>query len=154
MLTGKDIDYAINFLGFPDAEQTINGKKVYTWGHSNTFTTMQTVRTPVSGNIYGTGGSAYYHGQTTSVVPQVHNYRCNTRLITDKSGIIERWEWNGNEGGCSHYSNAMKHLIQSNVAFTDEAYEQADAIKACGEILPPETVGKEFKACVAERLER
>lgn len=112
-LVGKKIDYAIGYLGYPQSEQTIAGKKVYTWGHSNTFTTMQTVSTPVSGNVHGLGGSAYYSGYATSVVPQTYNYQCAIRLIANSDNIVERWEWNGNEGGCSSYSAAAKRIADS-----------------------------------------
>ena len=110
-LTGKPVEYAISYLGYPDNEQTIAGRKIYTWAYGNTFTTMQTVTTPVSGSAYGAGGGVYFRGRQTSVVPQTVNYRCMVRLIANPNGIIERWEWNGNEGGCERYSNAMTRLI-------------------------------------------
>lgn len=110
-LTGKTLDYAISYLGYPDSEQTIAGKKVYTWGHGSSVTMMQTYRTPVSGTAYGAGGGIYYQGHQTSVVPQTYNFQCMIRLIADQNGLVERWEWNGNEGGCEHYSGAMSRLI-------------------------------------------
>lgn len=112
-LVGKNIGYAINYLGYPQSEQTIAGKKVYTWGNSSTFTTTQTVRTPVSGSVYGLGGGASYSGYTTSVVPQTYNYQCTIRLIANEKDVIERWEWNGNEGGCSSYSDAVKRIADN-----------------------------------------
>ena len=111
-LTGKPVDYAINYLGYPDNEQTIAGRKVYTWGYANSFTTTQTVRTPVSGSAYGAGVGIYYQGHQTSVVPQTFNYSCMIRLIADGNGLIDRWEWNGNEGGCEYYSGSMSRLIE------------------------------------------
>lgn len=105
------VDYAISYLGYPNNEQIIAGRKVYTWGYGNTFTTMQTVRTPFSGSAYGAGGGMYYQGHTTSVVPQTYNFACTIRLIANQNGLIENWEWNGNEGGCDYYAGSMSRLI-------------------------------------------
>lgn len=114
-LTGKHIDEAIRYLGYPDGEQTVTfrhgDEKIYTWGHRNTFTSMQTVRTPFSGSSYSTGGGTYFQGHTTSVVPQTYNFQCTIKLAVNKAGYIYDWEWHGNEGGCERYAAGMKRLI-------------------------------------------
>ncbi len=107
---GQNVDYAISYLGYPQSQQQINDKTVYTWGHNRSFTTHQTVYTPVYGNIGGT----YYSGQTASVVPQTHNYYCMIRLVANQSKVIEYWEWDGNEGGCSGYADAVSNMMDAN----------------------------------------
>jgi hypothetical protein len=109
-LQGKDIYLAIRYLGHPDAETTIAGKKVYIWGHQQSGTYLQTINTPYYGSAYGSAGSLTYQGQTTTVVPQSYNDTCLIKLIANKKGIIEDWQWKGNEDGCSHYMNAMHRI--------------------------------------------
>lgn len=42
---------------------------------------------------------------------KVPNFQCVIRLIADQNNIVRSWEWNGNEGGCDHYSDSMSRLI-------------------------------------------
>ena len=125
-LVGKKIDYAIGYLGHPNSESKIAGKKVYMWGNSRTFTTTQTVSTPISGTAYGLGGGVSYYGRTTSVVPQVHNYQCTIRLITNDKDIVERWEWNGNEGGCRQYKYATDRMAQTEELWLRAAQSKSE----------------------------
>ena len=110
-LVGKPADYAFRVLGYPNAETRIAGSKVYIWGNANTFTTMETVTSPYSGTAYGYNGGVSYQGTTSYQVPTTYNYNCTIRLVANDKDIITSWDWRGNEGGCSYYSNAMDNLI-------------------------------------------
>lgn len=112
-LTGRNIDFAISYLGIPDFQQEIAGRKVYTWGVSNTFTTVTPVTNYNSGNIYGSAGSARYSGTTTSYIPQTHNYNCQIKVITDKKNKIINSQYAGNVGGCSAFESRVNALIQA-----------------------------------------
>ncbi len=106
-LRGEKIQTAFNYLGYPDTEQVIAGSKVYTWGTSYSQTAIMPVTNYTSGNVYGYGGSANYHGTSTSYVPQTYNYLCILKIITDKKGVIINGQYEGNEGGCSDYGSAL-----------------------------------------------
>ena len=111
-LVGKPISHAINYMGYPDDERTIAGNDVYSWHYERTFTTTRTVYTPYSGTAYGVGGGMSYSGQTSSVVPEVHNNYCNIRLIVDRRGIVRDWDWQGNYSGCRYYSDTMSKIVE------------------------------------------
>ncbi|MBL8637820.1 MAG: hypothetical protein JNN09_04915 [Alphaproteobacteria bacterium] len=111
-LIDKPVKYAVSYLGYPNAQQTIGGNDVYVWGVSETFTAMQTVSNPFSVSGYDYGGGYSYSGTTTSQVPQTYNYSCTIRLVVDKKEIVRMADWRGNEGGCSHYADAMDQLIR------------------------------------------
>ena len=109
-LVGYPISHAISFLGYPQSQQEIAGKKVYTWSNKRQVTTSRTVRTPISGTTYGMGGGTYYHGYATSEVPQTINYECTIRLIANQKDIVQKWDWSGNELGCRQYSTAAQRI--------------------------------------------
>jgi hypothetical protein len=92
-LPGKDISSAAQRLGYPSQEREMFGRKVYTWGTQSTgFASM-----PVT-NAYG---------YTAGFVPMAVNYQCRIEIIADTNGTIERWQYEGNAGGCSRYASAL-----------------------------------------------
>jgi len=87
-----------------------NGGKVIEYVHSNnarvggyTYTTPQTTYNSGTASVYGSSGSAYgtYSGTSTTYVQKqspvynIHMY-CKTRFTIDINGIINKWNWQGN----------------------------------------------------------
>jgi hypothetical protein len=92
-LTGKDVSYAVQRLGYPSQEREMFGSKIYTWGTQSTgFASMPLM------NAYGT---------TAGYMPMSVNYQCKIEIITDASGKIQSWQYEGNPGGCSRYASAL-----------------------------------------------
>jgi hypothetical protein len=108
-LVGKDIQYAINVLGAPSSVSEYGGAQFVSWSvnhqgamilpTSNTSTTTGYVgTTPVYGTTTTTG---------TMVVPI--NAVCTVTLHV-QGGTVTRWEWRGNEAGCSQFASRVKSL--------------------------------------------
>lgn len=87
---GKDLSYAIKYLGYPDRKDSFNGHTVYIWENSGVETGSRLVSTPVK-SVSSIGTSTMY--TTTyqnSVVSTTHSYSCKIRLIADsKDRIID-----------------------------------------------------------------
>jgi hypothetical protein len=104
---GTPIDSLVAQLGFPNAEQTIMGRTVYTWRSDMTYTSM----TPVS-----TTGTGYVGGRmvpvtvtSTSYVPRTSNLACTIRAVVDaRNGTIESVDYEGNNGACLSYASRLK----------------------------------------------
>lgn len=116
LLQGQKLKTAISYLGYPDSKLEVDGTTIYEWGYNNTFSTVQAVSQPFSGNIYGAGGYTGYSGITTAYVPQTVRYHCAIRLMTDKKSVIVGSAWKGNPAGCSDYADALEPLIERNKA--------------------------------------
>lgn len=111
-LKGEHIDTAINYLGMPDEEQQIAGRKVYVWGHQNSGSYTTPVTQNHSYTAYGYGGPYTARGTTTSYVTQNYNYVCTIKLIVNKKDIIQSSEYEGNEGGCEYFASGISQLIK------------------------------------------
>ncbi len=110
-LQGQHIDTAINYLGLPDAEQNIAGRKVYIWGHQNSGSYVRPITTPTSYTAYGPYGTYTARGTNTSYVTESYNYNCTIKLVVNKKEIIQSSEYEGNEGGCEHFADNISKLI-------------------------------------------
>jgi len=109
--TGHSIETAINYLGVPDAEQKIAGRKVYTWGHQESGSYIMPVTSPTTYTAYGPGGVYTARGSTTSYVPQMYNYNCAIKMIVNKKEVIQSAEYQGNEGGCEYYASGIDRFL-------------------------------------------
>ena len=105
-LTGRNISFAADYLGIPDQEYTIAGRKVYVWNSSmnNPF-----VR-PVTTTTTGTVGTTPFSAVSTGYVQDNSPMSCKIRMITDNE-IIQRIEYDGNNGACMKYSERLKPLL-------------------------------------------
>lgn len=115
-LHGQKLKTAISYLGYPNSKLEVEGTTIYEWGYNNTFSTMQAVSQPFSGNVYSAGGYAGYSGSTTSYVPQTVRHHCAIRLMTDKKSIIVGSAWKGNPAGCRDYADALEPFLESRKA--------------------------------------
>lgn len=92
-LTGKNVSYAVQRLGYPSQEREMFGNKIYTWGTQSTgFASMPLMNA---------------QGYTAGYVPMNVNYQCKIEIISDMEGTIQSWQYEGNPGGCSRWANAL-----------------------------------------------
>lgn len=109
-----------------------------------TTTTPQT--TYHSGTInsgYGSMGS--YSGTSTAYITSqspdlVIDENCNTSFFLNAQRVVVDFSFAGN--GC----------LSEELDLSTAPARQANAIEACGHILPPGTVGHEFEACVKKQM--
>ncbi|MBG7619367.1 hypothetical protein I5R65_07815 [Herbaspirillum sp. AP02] len=107
-LLGQPIDVAINKIGYPNSEQTIAGRKLYRWGSSSQQ--MAYMPTTTTTNGYAGVGSGFtpYSSTTTGGTFVPLNYTCQITLEVDAKQIIQRYQADGNLGGCEPYIKALK----------------------------------------------
>ena len=53
------------------------------------------------------------YGTTTQNQMVPVNYNCLIKLVADSSGILRRWEYDGNLGGCSGYIERLNKFTES-----------------------------------------
>ncbi len=112
LLQGQHVDTAIKYIGLPDTEQVIAGRKVYIWGHQNSGSYLMPVTTPTSYTAYSPYGGAYTAtGTSTSYVTQNYDYNCTIKMVANKKNIIQSSEYEGNEGGCEFFADGIERLI-------------------------------------------
>lgn len=112
-LQGRHIDTAIKYLGLPDNEQQIAGRKVYVWGHQNNGSYIRPVTTPTTYTSYSPyGGSYVTYGRNTSYVTESYNYTCTIKVVVNNKDIIQSSEYSGNEGGCQYYADGLNQFIE------------------------------------------
>ncbi|WP_027052802.1 hypothetical protein [Mesorhizobium erdmanii] len=99
-LRGRPYQAAFDVLGFPDAENTIDNKRVFTWGSRNTGS--YTVPTFNSSTAYVNGQPIYVQSQGTAT--ETYDYHCRIDVIVGQSGLIEHTKYDGNIGGCERYA--------------------------------------------------
>ena len=92
--SSSNINTVRNQLGLPLQRITKlpGGNNMWTFGSSRSG--AMPVTTPSYGSVYGTYGSAYYSGSTTSYVPFTAS--CMVQIEATESGYIQRWQWQGN----------------------------------------------------------
>ncbi len=101
---GQNISTVVNKLGFPDAEKTIMGKKVYIWGHHNTVS----VTVPTTNYNTGYVGTQPYSYSTTTYQQNTFHIVCTLEVIVGQGNIIESWKIDGNSDGCNRYASRLK----------------------------------------------
>ncbi|RWQ80731.1 MAG: hypothetical protein EOS85_15795 [Mesorhizobium sp.] len=99
-LRGQPYQAAFDILGFPDAENAIAGKRVFTWGSRNAGS--YTVPTFNSSTAYVNGNPVYIQSQGART--ETYDYHCKIDVIVGPSGLIEQSKYDGNIGGCERYA--------------------------------------------------
>ena len=107
---GKDIGYAIKYLGYPDSEIDIDGKKVYVWQNQFNRTGSVTSYRPQYTTTFTPFGSVSSYSTVQESTPININGECKIRLITAKGKVVDA-EFEGNEFGCEKYSDRVQKLI-------------------------------------------
>jgi hypothetical protein len=103
-LEGRPIQAAFDRLGYPDGQMMVGSETVYTWGRSFTMNMPQYQTATTTGNV----GSVPYSANTgySTTVPM--QMQCSIKVVADAAGNIKTWQYDGNMGGCSAYSSALK----------------------------------------------
>jgi hypothetical protein len=103
-LMGKSEQIAFSVLGYPSNKQEFSGDIVYIWylNQSGIIAMPQTATT--TGYI----GTTPVYGSTTYMQQIPVNYSCTIKLIASGDGMLKKWEYNGNIGGCTPYINRLK----------------------------------------------
>lgn len=116
LLKGKYIEEVVAYLGTPDAEQTIMGKKVYEWRNTSYGVSSSPVTQNTTFTTYGATGPVTTFGTTTGYVTGTSEYQCSLKVVTEKNGIISESTYSGAPGGCSKYGPAIENLTQPEKA--------------------------------------
>lgn len=108
---GKDITYAIKYLGYPDDEVTVAGKKVYVWRDSFTSTGTVTSYGPQYVTTYAPNGRVASNSITVQEnTPVTFSGDCKIRLVTSKEKVVDA-NFEGNGFGCDKYVDRVRKLI-------------------------------------------
>ncbi len=108
-LMGKNIQYAINVLGAPSNVSEYGGTQFVSWSVNH----QGSMILPTSNTSTTTGyvGTMPVYGTTTTMGTMVVpiNAVCTVTLHV-QGGAITRWEWQGNEAGCSQFASRVQSL--------------------------------------------
>lgn len=105
-LDGKHITVAADYLGIPDGEYMVAGRKIYVWSSS----TINPFVRPLTTSTNGTVGGSQFSAISTTYAPNNTTLNCRIRMSTSDD-IIHRIEYNGNNGACMIYSERLKPLV-------------------------------------------
>ncbi|MGX8940139.1 hypothetical protein ACWWJF_05585 [Symbiopectobacterium sp. Eva_TO] len=107
-LVGKNKEVAFDVLGYPNQEQKFDDVKVYSWISSSTgFAVYSTPQT-----TYGTVGNTSFYGTTTQTSAIPVEYNCKIQVATDINGIIKKYNYEGNMGGCETYIQRLNNYFK------------------------------------------
>lgn len=106
VLKGQNIKVAIEYLGIPDQEYEVAGKKVYVWATSGTNPFPTATTTTTDGAI----GTSPIKATSTTYSYDPTPLGCKIKAATENE-IITRLEYDGNNGPCFNYSNRLKPLL-------------------------------------------
>lgn len=111
MLVNEPIESAVNVLGLPNQQMSFGSDIVYIW--DNRYNVTIPVYSPSTSTTTGYVGTTPVTATTTTsqtnYVPV--QYQCQIKLQVDSFGIIKRWEYFGNEGGCQYYASGLKRIL-------------------------------------------
>lgn len=111
-LLGENIKTAYSVIGYPSQKMVIDGDQIYIWGYQNSGTTMMR-RTAQSTSYIGTT----MVNTTTSYNEYVpFNDQIQIKLVTDKSGKIVDWSYQGNNGGLMAFSRNLNKYAKAKAA--------------------------------------
>lgn len=103
-LKGQPIQEAVARFGYPQSEQTILGMKVYTWSTGGTYLST----TPTTAVTSGTMGAVPFTTTTVGYRQTASDVSCEIKIITTPEGIMEKFQYDGNNIACMPYAEAMK----------------------------------------------
>ena len=106
ILKGQNVKVAIDYLGIPDQEYAIAGKRIYVWD----TTTTNPFPTAITTTTDGTAGNTPFKATSTTYVHDPTPLGCKIKMATDND-IVTRIEYDGNNGPCFKYSERLKPLL-------------------------------------------
>lgn len=102
--TGRPIDSLVERIGYPNAERTIMGRKVYIWSTSMSHVSV----TPVQSTSTGYVGLTPVTMTSTTYETSSSRLSCMLRVFVSAQDRIESFDYEGNNGACFRYSNRLK----------------------------------------------
>lgn len=121
---GKDLSYAIKYLGYPDRKDSFNGKTVYVWEDAGVKTRVDTVSTPSYSTSYTGYGSISTTTHQETPVTRTTSYNCKIRLITDARNKIV--ETDIDNDGCDKHGYKIGKVKQAE---SEQAKAKEETIK-------------------------
>ncbi|WP_025442277.1 hypothetical protein [Vibrio parahaemolyticus] len=109
-MMGESDSVAFNVLGYPSGKQEFGSDTVYYWFINNSGV----VFVPQTSTTYGSVGTTSFYGTTSYSQAVPVNYSCQIKLIADSYGVLTRWEYNGNIGGCKSYIKRVNNYYKEN----------------------------------------
>lgn len=103
-LEGQPVQAAFDRLGYPDGQMNVGADTVYVWGRSF----MMNMPQYNTATTYGTVGTTPYTANTGVMTSVPMQMQCSIKIAAGPDGVIKTWQYNGNVGGCSAYSSALK----------------------------------------------
>jgi hypothetical protein len=107
-LKGREIGEAVRYLGVPSQEYEIVGKKVYVWSTSMAYVTSGATTSSTTGAV---GTTPFRATTTTFGAGTATQLSCTLKLVT-ANGLIEDYDYDGNNGACFRYSDRLKPLAR------------------------------------------
>jgi hypothetical protein len=93
-LVGHDVQDAIEKLGYPASQRTVDGEIIYTWRGRRWAGAMYVPRSPM--------GDADTEEPVPTGTPMTHGPQvrsaCDIEIVTGRTGRIKGYEWEGNSG--------------------------------------------------------
>jgi hypothetical protein len=102
-LIGQNISAAVDKLGYPDGQREMLGDTLYIWSTDRSGLVVVPTTSTTSGNVGGTP----YSQTTTGFGAMPAHFHCRIELAVTAAGIIKRFQFDGNNGGCARYANAL-----------------------------------------------
>lgn len=111
-LEGKPIDAAVRYLGVPDGQIELKHGLVYVWNRRESGTYLIPVTSVTTYPVYRAGVLNHSTAYATSHVPQSYVYSCSIKAFTNTKKIIEAFDYEGSEGGCEGFIDAMDSIVE------------------------------------------
>jgi hypothetical protein len=106
-LVGQPFDAAVAVLGEPTESKEKSGRTFYQW-EAEYNGAVPVVQGGTSQPMGSPGAAPSLLGATTYMPV---NHICRIQLAVDESGIIQDWNYSGNQGGCQYYEKSVRQLI-------------------------------------------
>jgi hypothetical protein len=104
-LVGHHESVAFDALGYPTSAQQFGGDTVYSWVN----TENGAIIIPQTETSRGRVGNKRATFTTTYNQAVPYNWSCIVKVITNDAGMIKKWEYKGNRGGCEYYAKRLKN---------------------------------------------
>jgi len=118
-LTGQNIQTAFDVFGYPSGKQEFGNDVVYYWQTSSSGVIPVPMTATTLNNNLGTFPS-YSTTTYNQLVPV--SYDCLIKLITDETGTIRTWEYEGNYG-CVGYIHRLNTYCKESKPKSTKIYK-------------------------------
>ena len=102
-LKGRPAKDVFDLLGYPDQQQQFGDETVYSWFSNSSGALVMPTTSTTTAYIGAKPVTATTTG--TQVLPV--NYACKLKLVADPAGVIQKYQYEGDAGGCEPYMRAL-----------------------------------------------